>query len=484
MKYKVHQFEIKMEKDRQKLEDFLNSLKGEVVSIIPNNKNLGLAQIYGIARRINFLLIIEKINDLKMKSKTIFIITAIMLIVTNTFAQKKAKVEVAKITDNIYKLEATTTFSVNMLAFIGDDGILLVDDCMEAASETIQKKLKKISDKPIKYIISTHVHGDHTGGNKLFGKNAIIIAHSNVKKQLTTGFNILQEFSEESLPDKSIDEEMTLNFNGEDVRIIPLPGGHSDSDMIVWFTKSGVVCMGSLLLTNQLPYIDYNAGGGIKAYPENIEKAISILPDDAVLVAGHGENATIDDLKKYSEMITKTTGIVQQGLNNGKTVDDLVKDKVLAEYDSWANGFVTTDFWIKLIATGLSNEKKNNKPAKESIAIPLYYTVKEKKAEAAINQYRELKKNKPDDYDFGEQGLNMLGYYLLGKNRFDEAIEIFKLNIKNFPDSWNVYDSLGEAYMKKGDKELAIKYYKKSLEINPDNTNGEKFLNELQKKEK
>jgi glyoxylase-like metal-dependent hydrolase (beta-lactamase superfamily II) len=417
-----------------------------------------------------------------MKTKIIFSCTIALFLVTSIFAQNKAKIEVSKLTENIYKLEATTTYSVNMLAYVGDGGILLVDDCMAGASEAIQAELKKLSPKPIKYIISTHAHADHTGGNKLFGKDAIIIAHSNVRKQLTSGLNILQEFPEKSLPDKSIDKEMSLDFGGETIKIIPLPGGHSDSDLIVWFKKSNVVCMGSLLLTNQLPFIDYQAGGDIKAYPKNIEKAISILPDDAVLVAGHGEDATMDKLKNYGEMITSTMAIVQNGLADGKTVDDLVTEKVLANYDSWANGFVTTDFWTRLIATGINNEKKVNKPTKESIAIPLYYTVKEKNAEAAIKQYRELKKNKPDDYDFSEQGLNILGYYLLGKNRFDDAIEIFNLNIEIFPNSWNVYDSLGEAYMKSGNTDLAIKNYKKSLEINPGNANGEKFLKQLQNK--
>ena len=415
-----------------------------------------------------------------MRLKNIFITTAIMLIGTCSFAQNKVNIEVTKLTGNIYKLEATTTFSVNMVVFVGDDGILLVDDCMEGASEAIQGELKKISGKPVKYIINTHVHADHTGGNKLFAKDATIIAHSNVKKQLTTGINILQEFPEESLPDKSIDKEITLNFNGEEIRIIPLPGGHTDSDLIVWFTKSGVVCMGSLLLTNQLPYIDYNAGGNIKDYAKNVEKASSMLPENVVLVAGHGENASVSDLKEYAEMILNTTVVIEKGLDKGKTVDELVKDKVLADYDSWANGFVTTALWTKLIATGLNNENIEKETAKESIAIPLYYIVKEKNAKAAIGKYWELKKNKPDYYDYSEQGLNILGYYLLGKNRIDEAIEIFKLNAEVFPDAWNVYDSLGEAYMKKGDKDLAIKNYRKSLEINPENSNGEKFLKELQ----
>jgi len=146
-----------------------------------------------------------------------------------------------------------------------------------------------------------------------------------------------------------------------------------------------------------------------------------------------------------------------------------------------SNGYAvinrTIDLWVTWIAG-----KPPARPSRTPISIPLKSTLMAKDAAAAIAQYRDLKKNHPEDYGFGENELNLLGYELMGRNRLTDAIEILKLNVEAFPDSANPYDSLGEAYMTHGDKELAITNYKKSLELNPQNTNAEQMLQKLAQK--
>ncbi|UCE07743.1 MAG: serine hydrolase [bacterium] len=131
--------------------------------------------------------------------------------------------------------------------------------------------------------------------------------------------------------------------------------------------------------------------------------------------------------------------------------------------------------------TNILYDKSYDLP-KKSIAEVLYKTILENDVEVAIKQYRELKGKQIDSYNFKENELNRLGYQLLRNKKINDAIEIFKLNVEAYPEAYNTYDSLGEACMKNGDKELAIKNYKKSLELNPDNTNAVKMLKNLEEK--
>ena len=158
-------------------------------------------------------------------------------------------------------------------------------------------------------------------------------------------------------------------------------------------------------------------------------------------------------------MIRQTSEIVKAELAKGKTVRQIQEERVLKKWDDWGTGFINTNRWIRSIANGL-----NPPVIKQSIAVPLYYTIKKKGVDAAIKQYKQLKKEKPEVYDFREFNLNSLGYSFLFKNRFDEAIKIFKLNIQMFPESANVYDSLGEAYEKSDNYKLAVENYSKAVQ--------------------
>ena len=136
---------------------------------------------------------------------------------------------------------------------------------------------------------------------------------------------------------------------------------------------------------------------------------------------------------------------------------------------------------VRAIDAGIWNllEGKEPEMPKIPILVELSKILVTQNVEAAVQRYEYLRKNQPDDYNFGETQLNILGYSLMAADRLNDAIEIFKLNVNAYPDAFNVYDSLGEAYMKKGEKELAIKNYEKSIELNPDNENGKKMLEKL-----
>jgi len=396
--------------------------------------------------------------------KNLVVLTFFILFVFysgNIFSQDNSGIEVERLNDNLYKFVCTTTYSVNMIAFTGPDGILLVDTGMPGISEKIKPEIKKLSNKEIKYIINTHHHPDHFSGNQSLSKNVIKIAHKNFYNTLTTGMNILQEYSDDVLPQITLEDELELYYNNEKIKIIAMPGTHSNSDIIVYFTKSKIACIGAIVTSGNFPFIGQADGGSINNYPEILDKLISMFDDDVTFIAGHGVNISLTDIKNFKNMLVETTKLVGVEIANGKSVEQIQEQDILKEWDLWAQGFVNKNLWIQQIANSINPPPVNNK---QSISIPMFYTMKEKNIDAAITQYDQLKEERPDEYDFREFNLNLFGYSLLGKNKFDDAIRIFKLNIKNFPESANVYDSLGEAYERLGNNEKALTNYKKAVQ--------------------
>lgn len=393
-----------------------------------------------------------------MKNLIIIMLLILFIIFSGSiFSQDSTGVEIEKINENFYKLILTTTYSVNMLVFIGPDGILLVDTGMPGVSELIKSKIEELSDKKIKYIINTHHHADHFSGNQLLGKNAVKIAHKNFKTVLTTGLNILQEYSTDVLPQITFEKELELNFNNEIVKLIALPGTHSNSDIIVYFPNAKIACISAIVTVGNFPFVGQADGGSINNYPVILDQLISLFNEDVTFITGHGQNCTMKDIRDFKNMITETSNLIKGELAKGNTVEQLQQQDILKNWESWGQGFVNANLWIQTIENSINPPQQNNK---ESVAIPLFYTMKEKGIDAAIEHFVQLKKENPEDYDFREFNLNLFGYSLLGKEKYEDAIKIFKLNIIEFPESANVFDSLGEAYERWGKNNLAQENYK------------------------
>jgi len=244
----------------------------------------------------------------------------------------------------------------------------------------------------------------------------------------------------------------------------------------VHFKNSGVACLGGILYSDNFCFSDLNRGANVKRLVKNLDVVIELLPADSKLIPAHGRNYTIEELKEYRAVISKTTKIIEQAIQEGKTLEEIRNANLLQEWDSWGKGTVSTALWTNLVFNHVMSEKR---PQKTSICVPVTKTFVNDGIEIAIKKYRNIKKMQPDEYDFGEAQLNMLGYQLIFRNMITEAIEIFKLNVEMYPKAFNAYDSLGEGFMTNGDNELAIKNYKKSLELNPNNNNAVQKLEEL-----
>jgi cyclase len=386
--------------------------------------------------------------------------------------------QVEKLSDTLTRFTLSSTdngFTVNLIASIGRDGILLVDTGWAHTAEEVSEKIRELTDNMIKLIILTHQHGDHIGGRAVLGKDATLITHKSIKDELAGKYFALDPLPGQELPLITLDGELSLRFNGEDIQIIPAPG-HTQGDMVVYFVDSGVVCMGDLLFSDTYPVVFPAYGGDVDGFLETLEWLIDLFPANVKYIAGHGRDYSLEDLKVYHQMAMGTIGLIKQGIADGKTAKDMVAEDILKDWEKWSSANVSSENWITQVYESLLGG------AKPSISEPLTHTIMEKGVPAAIEQYHALKKNQPDAYNFGEYELNMLGYQLLWRDMNEAAIEMHKLNIQIHPDSANPYDSLGDTYETSGEVELAIQSYEKALERDPEMPSAIEALKRLKAK--
>jgi cyclase len=384
--------------------------------------------------------------------------------------------QIERISETLYRITLSSNdFTVNVGACIGADGILMIDTGWTQTAEELNKEVRELDDGTVNWIIITHHHGDHIGGRGLLGENATLIAHKNAKDELAGKYFGLDVLPGQEQPIITVDNELSLRLNREDIKIIHAPG-HTNSDIVVYFLNAGVVYLGDVILSDTFPPLDFVRGGNAEQYIESMGKLIELFPADVKLITGHGRDYSLDDLREHYRMAVSTTDLIKQGMADGKNPQDMVSEDLLKDWESWSRAQVTSETWITQVYESLSDQGK--KPISE----PLTYTIMDKGIEAAIEQYMELKKDQPDSYTFAENDLNILGYQLLWRDMKEEAIEVFKLNIQAYPKSVNPYDSLGEAYLASGDEELAIENYEKAVSIDPNFSSAVDALKRLKSK--
>lgn len=272
----------------------------------------------------------------------------------------KIDVKGSKVSGNVYMLQADPG-SGNIGASVGPDGILIVDDQFAPLAEKIRTALKEAGGGPLKFILNTHWHFDHVGGNKVFGPEAPIIAHANVRKRLTTEQKAMGRTfppePKEAWPVITFDHALSIHFNGEEIKVFHMFPGHTDGDSVVYFTGSKVIHMGDQYIANGFPFIDYESGGDVEGFAKNIAAVLAQLPPDAKVIPGHGPLSTRDDLKAYHRMLVETMTSVRQRVEAGKSLDTIKTEGLPDEWKPFSRGFITTDKWIEAIHAGLVTKK-------------------------------------------------------------------------------------------------------------------------------
>ncbi len=238
------------------------------------------------------------------------------------------KIKTTKITNSVYMLEGA---GGNIGVLVGNDGIILVDDQFAALTEKIKKALSEISDKPVKFVINTHFHGDHTGGNSNLGSTgAIIISQENTRKRLTSD-QLLSTFKEKQtatspsgIPVLTFTESVSLHLNGETIDVQHISNAHTDGDAVIYFREANVVHAGDVFVRYGLPFIDQPNGGNIDGMIKGIDKMYSTSNDNTVIIPGHGQLANRKDLIDYRKMLQTVRDRVADGIKKGKSLDQII----------------------------------------------------------------------------------------------------------------------------------------------------------------
>jgi cyclase len=273
------------------------------------------------------------------------------------------EIKVTKVVGGVYMLEGS---GGNIGVSVGEDGIVIVDDQFAPLAPKIKAALKGITDKPIKFVLNTHFHGDHTGGNVQFGTEATIIAHDNVRKRLqeggAVGGNSVQPAPKEALPVITFNDRATVHLNGEDIRAIHFPNGHTDGDSVIFFPKSNVVHMGDDFVTYGFPFVDVQNGGSISGMIAGVEKVLTMVPEDVKIIPGHGPISTPADVRKFVDMLKDTRALVAKAAADGKTAEQMKSQHVLSKYEDLGKGFIKTDAWIDLLLADIQQKANGTLP--------------------------------------------------------------------------------------------------------------------------
>jgi cyclase len=270
----------------------------------------------------------------------------------------KVQIRSTKVADTVWMLEGS---GGNLGLSAGEDAVFLVDDQYAPLTEKIRTAIGAITDKPVKFVLNTHWHGDHTGGNENLGSaGALIVAHDNVRKRMNS-----EQFIEfmrmttkpgpkGSLPVVTFSNDATFHLNGDEIRAIHVARAHTDGDVIVHFAKSDVIHMGDVYFNYMYPFIDTSSGGTVDGVIAAVDRALALATGKTRIIPGHGPLATKAELQAYRDMLATVSGRIKQMIRDGRKLEDITASKITADFDDkWGKGFIPPHKFVEMIAMGL-----------------------------------------------------------------------------------------------------------------------------------
>ena len=272
------------------------------------------------------------------------------------------KIEVIPVAERIAML---TGRGGNIGVSYGDDGVFLIDDQYAPLTPKIRAALALLSDQPVRFVLNTHWHGDHTGGNENLGKRgALIVAADGVRRRLEAGgFMAMMKRDvapapKDALPVITFDGQVTFHLNGYDIEAVNLPPAHTDGDSVVIFKRANVVHMGDVYFNGLYPVIDWGSGGHIDGVIAAVDRVLPLLDDQSKVIPGHGPLSDKAGLKAYRDMLAALAPRFKKAIKQGKTVEQVKAMKLTAEFDAkWGKGYFTSDEWSGLVYEGLVRQR-------------------------------------------------------------------------------------------------------------------------------
>ena len=260
------------------------------------------------------------------------------------------KIDIMDVTEGIYMLVGA---GGNVGVSVGDDGTFLVDDQFAPLTDKILAAIATLTEAPVRFVVNTHFHGDHTGGNENFGKaGAIIVAHENVRSRM-----IMEQFREPlghptfasppaALPAVTFEDGLTFHWNGQQIRVFHDEShqAHTDGDAIVHFVQANVIHMGDTYFNGMYPFIDVSSGGGVLGLIQVVNRVLHMADEDTKIIPGHGPLSNKAELTVYRDMLKAVARTVKQSIDDGLSLDAVVAQNPTRIYDAaWGGGFVTPE---------------------------------------------------------------------------------------------------------------------------------------------
>jgi cyclase len=245
---------------------------------------------------------------------------------------------------------------------VGNDGVYMIDDQYAPLSEPIRQAVGQITDLPIDFIINTHRHGDHIGGNEYFkGQGALIVAHDNVRARLSVKQELdlfgreIPASPEAVLPVATFADSLTFHLNGDTIRAFHVAHAHTDGDSIVHFQKANVVHMGDVYFSDRYPFIDIANGGSILGTIAGADIALAMMNEDTIVIPGHGHVSNKTELLKYRKMLVDIADRIQGHIDAGKSLEEVMDAAPTSDWDAvWGNNFVSPEIMVKMVYQDLT----------------------------------------------------------------------------------------------------------------------------------
>jgi len=274
---------------------------------------------------------------------------------------KDVRINTIKVKDGIYMLMGR---GGNIGILVGEDGVFMIDDQFAPLTDKIKAAIAKLSDKPVRFLINTHWHGDHTGGNENLAKQGVVIvAHDNVYERMSKeGFLALFQKTVPPAPEKarpviSFNDTVTFHLNGLDIRAIHHKHAHTDGDSVIHFTNANVIHTGDIFFNGRYPFIDTNSKGSVQGVIKAVKQIIKMADGNTKIIPGHGKLSNKKDLQNYLDMLLTVTDRMQRLIKEGKSLDEIKALKPNADYDdSYGSGFISAEEFLGILYDGLTKK--------------------------------------------------------------------------------------------------------------------------------
>ncbi len=299
---------------------------------------------------------------MKSITRILPVLALLVLMTAPAFAQRnfdEVQIETVPVSDNVYMLIGS---GGNIGVIVGEDGTFIIDDQFAPLTDKINAAIAEITDKPVGYVLNTHWHGDHTGGNENMGKaGALIVAHHNVRERMHADqLKKLAEnntpAAEDALPVVTFARDVTFHLNGEEIHAFHVVKAHTDGDAIIHFRNANAFHMGDTFFAGRFPYIDLGSGGGVDGIIAAANHVLMLSNSDTKIIPGHGPLSTPDDLKTYRDMLMKLRSKIQLMVSEGKTIEEVQAANPTEGYEDWGTGFINNERIVQFIYNDLSSK--------------------------------------------------------------------------------------------------------------------------------